>query len=276
MNELETAGVFSRVGGADLPGDVAALIPATVATGTILSRKMLPDQIKREVKRRNGAMGGNPKLRRSRKAGAEPVKQEVKEPDNHSVKQVVNRDDKPRDKRPEARDQTLPFLRNGADDGTDRTSGNGALNEPQPGSDKKWLFDRGLPWLAGRAEKPEGRMRPLIGKWLKELKDDATALRRIFEAAASRNLAEPIGWITKAVEGRAKEPPPEPFEQTDEMGWRKRLASYLENGIWPPKWGGGGPGDHSGHPPWMVQLASQTSTTSTAGAQDMGLFDQLG
>lgn len=74
---------------------------------------------------------------------------------------------------------------------------------PQPDDDMAWLFDRGLSWLANRTRQPEAALCSLINRWLKRLKDDATALLRgVF--VESGNAIEPIGWITRAVEVRAK------------------------------------------------------------------------
>jgi hypothetical protein len=104
-------------------------------------------------------------------------------------------------------------------------------------------------------------MRSLIGRWLKELKDDATALRRVI--GESRNMIEPIGWITKAVEARAKAAAP--FEQTDDHGWRNRLTSFHANGAWPEKWGGKFPGDHPGHPAALLaEFGFGSGATATA------------
>lgn len=75
---------------------------------------------------------------------------------------------------------------------------------PQPDDDRAWLFDRGSSWLAERARQPEAAIRPLIDRWLRRLKDDATALRRV--VVESGNVIEPLGWITIAVEARARKP----------------------------------------------------------------------
>ena len=62
LAELGEANVYSVVGGR-VPEDVQALIPADMAKGVLLSRRMVRDEAKATKDRENGKGGGNPNLR---------------------------------------------------------------------------------------------------------------------------------------------------------------------------------------------------------------------
>ena len=249
LAELEDAGVFSRVGDADLPEDVAALIPAGVPAGTIFSRKMVRDKARSDKKRAAGSMGGNPNLLPSNAPVVNP-----------QVKQVVNQQVKPSIQYP---DTSIPFLRNGA--AGEGKSGNGTSDHSKPyaKNDREWLWSDGLNWLSERTERPVAGLRSQIGKWLKTAKDDSAALRSAFEAAQDQGVAEPIAWITAALEHRAKAAAP--FDPTDERGWRKRLTVHKQSGEWPASWGGKCPGDHPAHPTAILAEFGFQSRLMSAG-----------
>lgn len=238
LAELEAAGVYSRVGNADLPDDLANLIPANIPAGTIFSRKMIRDYAKANKDRANGGRGGNPFL----KAEVNPSdKGGVNPPDNHQVN--------PRDKggvkaqKPEAR-STL--LRKAADAAGSLERGEDPpASQPPPADPKSWLFGDGVSWLRNVTGREAKGVRSLIGKWLKAAKEDAVALCEIIATAREQNVAEPVAWITKAIEARPKTR--DPFEAADPFGWEQRLEEHKRTGTWPAKWGGRGPGDHAGH-----------------------------
>ncbi|MCD1644801.1 DUF1376 domain-containing protein [Aurantimonas coralicida] len=74
--------------------------------------------------------------------------------------------------------------------------GSGAETPPDL---RKQLFDEGLKSLVRQTGKPEGRCRPLIGKWLKASRDDCRlVLSKIRQAEADR-VADPVPWIGEAI-----------------------------------------------------------------------------
>ena len=227
LAELECAGVFSRVGDPALPADVAALVPASMPERTILSRKMLRDHAKAVANRKNGAKGGNPSLK------ADGITRGLTDGLSQGVKA----------QKPEARVQ---LLRNCADaPGGKSQKRTGARSEPVDA--KTWLFTDGLQWLSKATGRAEGALRSQLGRWLRDAKEDAPAIRTAFEAAQDQGeLAEPVAWITAALKARAQAAIP--FEPTDAHGWRQRFKAFKEHGAWPSKWGGTKPGDDPRHP----------------------------
>jgi hypothetical protein len=69
--ELGDADVYS-VTGKPMPEDVAKLVPADMAPGVILSRRMLRDRAKLNQDRENGRGGGNPQLCARKKLPVNP------------------------------------------------------------------------------------------------------------------------------------------------------------------------------------------------------------
>src|SRR5579871_693758 len=135
LAELEHAGVFSRAGAPDLPGDVAELVPESIPQGTILSRKMVRDHAKAVADRKNGARGGNPSLKGEGKTGGL----------TQGISGGVNA------QKPESR---VLLLRNSADAPAGKSQKR-AASPSEPLDAKTWLFTDGLSWLAkatGRAE----------------------------------------------------------------------------------------------------------------------------
>lgn len=68
--------------------------------------------------------------------------------------------------------------------------------------DRAMIFAVGLPWMAGVVGKPPEKMRPLVGRWLKQAGDKALAA--IFEAAMAEGVADPPAWIIAAIAARSK------------------------------------------------------------------------
>ena len=121
---------------------------------------------------------------------------------------------------------------------------------PVPLDNKTWLFRDGLLWLTKATGRAEPGLRSQLGRWLRDAKEDATALRAIFATAQDQDVAEPVAWITQAIATRQQAAAP--FEQTDEHGWRMRFQSFAEHHVWPPTWGGAKPGDHPQHPAHLL------------------------
>ena len=138
------------------------------------------------------------------------------------------------------REEEGSVLRTDAD-ASQRDRKNGEAHDP-----KTWLFQDGLTWLAQAAGRNTSNLRSLLGRWLRDAEEDAEALRAIFRDAKGRAVAEPVAWITAAIASRGKVE--EPFEDTDDFGWRKRFKAYQTHGGWPAKWGGRKPGDDPRHP----------------------------
>ena len=239
------AGVFSRVGAANMPPDVANLIPDHVPAGVICSRKMVRDYAKSEKDRENGGKGGNPSLKGTDNEGVNPG-------DNPPVKGGVKA------QKPEAR--LVSVLRTDA-----RASVGKSLNGNHPSSkpfdDKGWLFRDGLEWLAKATGRPQAALRSQLGRWLKDAKEDSSALRRVFEAARDQDAVDPIPWITAGIKARTMAATP--FEATDAHGWRKRCQLFKDGGVWPVQWGGTRPGDHPAHP---AQILAEFGFNNQSGA----------
>jgi hypothetical protein len=169
--ELEGNGVFSRD-----------------RHGTIFSRRMINDRKRRQTAKKNGKLGGNPKLRKQRENSGQ---------DNLEDKPH----DKPRDKpqSPESRVQSIPS--SNEDGRADDFS-----NDPtSPDFDPvKALFDTGIRVL-GAAGVKQPTARSLIGKWRKDHGDDPVALA--LAAAEAQHISQPLEWIPKWLASRAKSKP---------------------------------------------------------------------
>lgn len=82
--------------------------------------------------------------------------------------------------------------------------------QPQPGvpvvravDPRQALFSIGLTTLRGMTGKPADPCRKLIGKWLRELRDDCAVLNLVLLEAAETRPADPVAWISGAVRSRA-------------------------------------------------------------------------
>lgn len=64
------------------------------------------------------------------------------------------------------------------------------------------LFRQGLASVTEMTGKPAGPARSLIGKWLRDAKDDARKVLRTIEDAQEQNAAEPVAWIEAALKAR--------------------------------------------------------------------------
>lgn len=59
------------------------------------------------------------------------------------------------------------------------------------------LFRDGLQELAKLSGRPETKLRPMIGKWLRDADDDALRVLTLISKARQDRPAEPISWIEK-------------------------------------------------------------------------------
>jgi hypothetical protein len=156
-------------------------------------------------------------------------------------------------------------LRTGADAPSEKS-----LDAKPPPDDRTWCFQPGLQWLVKAAAlKSENQARPIMGKWLKAAGDNATLLRAVLEEAVAAMPADPIPWVTKALEYRLKgngaqspHPPPVTLELVDPLtkegrrDFSSRVKAFKRHvdqdgadpyTCWPAKWGGKFPGDHETH-----------------------------
>ena len=146
--------------------------------------------------------------------------------------------------------------------------------KPEPPDDRTWCFQNGLLWLTSKTSMADKPARAMVGKWLKAASDNASTLRRVLEDAIAAQPAEPIAWITKALEGRikgnggtipawsGKGSPPLPDGHPDlevyceEAQFIRRVKIYRSmitdqgydpDECWSRRWGGTFPGDHPAH-----------------------------
>lgn len=116
---------------------------------------------------------------------------------------------------------------------------------PKPSNpDKAWLFADGLEYLSTATGRAIAAQRPLVGKWLVQLSDNAGMLREIFEACQRAEPGDVVPWITAAVAQRksgtgSAPPPPQPnrFEPPShsaslEGHWRLCVQGFLNTGLW--------------------------------------------
>lgn len=61
------------------------------------------------------------------------------------------------------------------------------------------LFREGLSAVSRMSGKPEPACRSLLGKWLKQVGDDASIVLSAIRRAATNQVAEPVAWIEKAL-----------------------------------------------------------------------------
>lgn len=74
-----------------------------------------------------------------------------------------------------------------------------------PPDERQILFRTGLECVARLTGKPIARCRPIVGKWLKRCSDDARQLNGIIAEAVENRPADPIAWITGALNHRNPE-----------------------------------------------------------------------
>lgn len=64
------------------------------------------------------------------------------------------------------------------------------------------LFRQGLASVSEMTGKPDGAARSLLGRWLRDAKDDARKVLRAIEDAQEQNAADPVAWIEAALKAR--------------------------------------------------------------------------
>jgi uncharacterized protein YdaU (DUF1376 family) len=175
------------------------------------------------------------------KRGGRPRNSNVK-PNENRIGFEIETETKPNNNPSHSQTSLLRKAANAADG----KAGNEKTPSSTPCDPKTWLFRDGLTWLTESTGRNVKGLRSQLGRWLRDTKEDAEALRTIFQSAKDNAVAEPVAWITAAISARSKAA--SPFEPTDDHGWRNRFRSYQVNHVWPVAWGGTGPGDHPHHP----------------------------
>lgn len=106
----------------------------------------------------------------------------------------------------------------------------GSGQQAEFSDDRTKLFGEARRWLERRTEKRDGAHRALIGRWLKETGDDASAVLEAIRRARDADVADPVSWITAALKGAAAGEVPEPV-------WIERLERRkADPKRWHPSW----------------------------------------
>lgn len=118
--------------------------------------------------------------------------------------------------------------------------------DPEPKDDRTWLFQNGLNWVSESTGRAANALRSTMGLWLKDAKDDPSALRSVIETAMQAQPADPVSWISAAMKSRAgqKTSPPAKANgngaaqfRPEEDRRRLVLAAFCRTKIWPPNEG---------------------------------------
>lgn len=154
--ELCEANVYS-VTGYPMPDDVAALVPADMPHGVILSRRMVRDKAKADRDSENGKGGGNPNLIGLDNLGVNPSANPQKS--------------EARDKIPEAK----------------------ASGAKAPARDV--LFSECLPYLIRKTGGTRESCARKLGQLLRDEGDNAAILVQRFQEAEQNDVADPYAWV---------------------------------------------------------------------------------
>ncbi|WP_244182194.1 hypothetical protein [Gluconacetobacter entanii] len=73
---------------------------------------------------------------------------------------------------------------------------------PTPPDQRSVLFGIGSQIVCSMTGKPPRATKSLIGKWLRDVRDDCAVLNGIIQESADTRPADPIAWITAAVKAR--------------------------------------------------------------------------
>lgn len=78
--------------------------------------------------------------------------------------------------------------------------------EAKPVDYRQELFTEGLSSLSRQTGKPKDRLRGLVGSFLRDAKDDARLVLTKIRQAEADQMADPVAWITKAVQPKKLAP----------------------------------------------------------------------
>lgn len=180
----------------------------------IYNRRMVRDAARSRKASENGKLGGNPSLGKEREK-------------RQSLNPPLNPEVKPH--KPEAR--------------YSEAKASGAVAPPTEfeEDDRTKLFGPGRQWLEKQTGQSTKQVRTLIGRWLKLVGDDATAVLAIVRRAKDLNIAEPIAWIEAALRGSIAPAAHRDDGVTDRHGhridWDARAIFFAKSGMWLEEWG---------------------------------------
>ncbi len=104
------------------------------------------------------------------------------------------------------------------------------------------IFKQGLGWLMKSTGKTEGNCRAQLGKWRKEIGDEA--LIAVLGRGQREAPIDAMAWLEKAVAANGKGPTRKPWEKPPIDGlpagepWEQRVRGYKPGGFWKPNdWG---------------------------------------
>ncbi len=116
--------------------------------------------------------------------------------------------------------------------------------EPPGGDWGALIWDQGLGYLRDRSKLPDVKARRIIGKWIKTLNSNKSAMWRIFVSASEHNPIDPVAYIAAAVldkrvhgadpRGPGERPPHEPTvaARFSDIQWHGALVTCRENNRW--------------------------------------------
>lgn len=228
--ELQTHGVFSRIGDDDLPRDLMLLVPTAAPRGTIFSRRMVRDWARSE----EGRLWVSKRRDRQK-----PRRDPNRAPDLKLPTQS-----------PDTRNQTSDGLRNpSGGEPPEADSGIKAASlDPKPppiplfmhrppSGDYAWLlFNPGLEWLQLVYGEHPAKLRAVIGRWNQLAADDH---KRVWEAMVrcqAEAIADPKAWVVAALGGKVADgsPAPRPPQVTTvgagETDFQRRHREWRDGG----------------------------------------------
>lgn len=91
------------------------------------------------------------------------------------------------------------------------------------------LFTKGLSSLHRQTGKPEQALRALVGRWLRDVEDDAVLVHRTIEDAERNRVADAVAWITRALKPKARPPEVQTRKDLNREKWSnalERLGDY--------------------------------------------------
>lgn len=115
---------------------------------------------------------------------------------NHLPQREGDVGTQPRDVTPPSRDGVVTTQETETD--IPEPSGSGA-----PVDFREKLWTEGVSTLVRLTGKTEGSAKSLVGKWLRDAKDDCRLVLDKIETAARDRIGDPVSWISKAIQPRA-------------------------------------------------------------------------
>ena len=201
LQRLENEAVFSRT-----------------EDGAIYSRRMVNDAQKAERDRVNGKEGGNPTL-------TKPDKD--KTPDNGGDSGGVNPQHNPDDMAHARACRARPLPETSKKD-AGPTGPDAEAASSDPPDARSMLWREGVPILMHLTGKPSSACRSVLGRMLRDLRDDCARLLMILQQAGEMRPADPMAWLTAATQDRPKTPSPRRETPSEERRRKLGIASPFD------------------------------------------------